>query len=107
VVTLSKAEELLQTSYSKYRHQDGSEISRAPVWSLPVHLHEHIDVVQPTTSFMRSKPEFKSPVGRGPSYPVSWWEQEGKKLYGGQSVNGTHAQQIAAACSKCRTTNIC
>lgn len=81
IVPIEKAEELLQTKYSNYVHEDGSSISRAPEWSLPADLHEHIDVVQPTTSFFRPKPEIKSwgPVkDNSPSYPMSWWEHTGQ-----------------------------
>ena len=62
VVPIEKAEELLQTSYSTFQHWDGSTLNRAPEWSLPVHLHEHIDVVQPTTSFFRPTPEVNKPL---------------------------------------------
>ena len=53
VISVEKAEQLLQTSYSRFRHEDGTTITRAPEWSLPLHLYEHIDVVEPTTSFFR------------------------------------------------------
>lgn len=52
---VEKIEELLQTTYSVFRHADGSEYVRTPEWSLPQYLHEHIDVIQPTTSFFRAK----------------------------------------------------
>ena len=45
VVPIEKAEELLQTTYLKFERLDGHSISRAPEWSLPAHLHEHIDVI--------------------------------------------------------------
>lgn len=85
LVPVEKAEQLLQTTYSVFKHRDGSTISRAPEWSLPVHLHEHIDVVQPTTSFFRPSPKVQEwgPMLGGPSHPVSWWEHTGKHLYGG------------------------
>ncbi|KKY15785.1 putative tripeptidyl-peptidase 1 precursor [Diplodia seriata] len=51
---VSAIEELLDTEYSVYKHQDGSELVRTSKWSLPQHLHEHIDAIQPTTSFMRT-----------------------------------------------------
>ena len=55
VIPIGKAEKLLQTSYKEFKHdEDGSTLSRAPEWSLPLHLHDHIDVVQPTTSFFRA-----------------------------------------------------
>ncbi|GAB7351680.1 hypothetical protein MBLNU459_g2275t1 [Dothideomycetes sp. NU459] len=50
-------ENLLDTKYSVYRHEDGSEIVRTPEWSLPLHLHEHIDTIQPTNSFFRASPK--------------------------------------------------
>lgn len=83
-VPISKAEELLQTSYQTFTHADGSTLSRAPEWSLPAHLHEHVDVVQPTNSFFRPAPQAKSwgPLTSGASYPISWWEHTGKHLYG-------------------------
>jgi tripeptidyl-peptidase I len=52
---VEEVESLLDTTYSTFRHVDGTEYVRAPEWSLPVHLHEHIDIVQPTTSFFRMK----------------------------------------------------
>lgn len=39
---IDQIETLLDTEYSIYRHEDGSEIVRAPKWSLPRHLHDHI-----------------------------------------------------------------
>lgn len=95
VVPIEKAEELLQTSYTKYAHSDGSTLSRAAEWSLPLHLHEHIDVVQPTTSFFRPAAEVKAwgpgswgPAshGLGETHPMSWWEEFGKHKYGGQRI---------------------
>ncbi|KAL2069388.1 hypothetical protein VTL71DRAFT_14067 [Oculimacula yallundae] len=53
-VDVSTAERLLDAEYHVYQHDDGTEIYRAPTWSLPQHLHEHIDAIQPTTSFMRA-----------------------------------------------------
>lgn len=46
-------EALLDTEYHDYKHEDGSIISRTTHWSLPRHLHESIEVIQPTTSFFR------------------------------------------------------
>ena len=51
-----KAEKLLDTSYSVYRHEDGAYAVRTPQWSLPQHLHAHVDAIQPTNSFMRLSP---------------------------------------------------
>lgn len=63
-VSVSTAERLLDTEYHVYRHDDGSELVRAPKWSLPRHLHDHVDAIQPTTSFMRAikKAEVADPI---------------------------------------------
>lgn len=53
---VSAVEELLQTEYSVFKHkQDGSYLVRAPEWSLPKHLHDHVETVQPTNSFLRTR----------------------------------------------------
>lgn len=53
VLPIEAVEELLDTTYSVFRHEDGTTLVRAPEWSLPEYLHEYIDVVQPTNSFFR------------------------------------------------------
>lgn len=51
-LSIGEAEELLQTRYSEFRHHESSTVVRRTTeFSLPRHLHGHIDVVQPTTSF--------------------------------------------------------
>jgi len=55
-IPVSHAEKLLQTKYSVFRHQDGHTVIRTPEWSLPKHLHSHIQAIQPTTSFLRAAP---------------------------------------------------
>ena len=50
---VSAIERLLDTKYSIYEHEDGDRVIRAPAWSLPVHLHDHIEAIQPTNSFFR------------------------------------------------------
>ena len=54
---MEQAERLLDTEYSVYQHEDGSTLVRTEGWSLPKHLHKLVDTIQPTTSFMRSKPQ--------------------------------------------------
>ena len=48
-------ERLLDTKYSVFKHDHGDYLVRTPEWSLPKHLHEHIDVIQPTNSFFRPR----------------------------------------------------
>jgi tripeptidyl-peptidase-1 len=109
VVSIETAEELLHTSYSKYEHVQGHVINRASEWSLPLHLHEHIDVVQPTTSFLSLKAQFKSwgAVGND-SGLASWWERTGKQLYDSHTPDGSdHATQVAAVCNASFVTPKC
>lgn len=54
---VAKVEKILDTKYSVYRHTDGSTLTRTLEWKLPLHLHEHVSTVQPTTSFFRSQPQ--------------------------------------------------
>ncbi|KAJ9603206.1 hypothetical protein H2200_012501 [Cladophialophora chaetospira] len=61
-VTLPVAtiEQLLDTKYSVYEHQDGTRLVRTTSWSLPQALHEHITTIQPTTAFLRANPKGKT-----------------------------------------------
>lgn len=52
---VSDIERLLDTEYHIFEHKDGSKVARAPSWSLPSHLHAHIDTIQPTNSFFRAR----------------------------------------------------
>jgi tripeptidyl-peptidase-1 len=71
-----KVESLLNTTFALYAHNDGSMLVRTPEWSLPKHLHEHIDLIQPTTSFFRTS---KQAVGARPERgPIQWHQPHDK-----------------------------
>jgi tripeptidyl-peptidase-1 len=55
-IPVCEAESLLNTKYSVYRHEDGTEVIRTPEWSLPRDLHQHVVAIQPTNSFLRAAP---------------------------------------------------
>lgn len=65
---------LLKTEYQVYRHVEEDDlVVRAPSWSLPAHLLDVIETVQPTNSFFRPKrrvsllqPRGQSDSGYGP-----------------------------------------
>ncbi|KAI2463933.1 tripeptidyl-peptidase 1 precursor [Annulohypoxylon bovei var. microspora] len=65
-------ERLLDTEYHLYEHKDGGLVARAPKWSLPLHLHDRIDTIQPTNSFFRARAEkfdhIEAPVYIDPKY---------------------------------------
>ncbi|KAI1422464.1 tripeptidyl-peptidase 1 precursor [Xylaria sp. FL1777] len=52
---VGQIEKLLDTEYHIFEHKDGAKVVRAPSWSLPNHLHDHIDTIQPTNSFFRAR----------------------------------------------------
>ncbi|CCL99284.1 uncharacterized protein FIBRA_01300 [Fibroporia radiculosa] len=55
-VPVSLAEKMLDTEYHVWLHDEsGDTMVRTTSYSLPEHLHEHIEVVQPTTMFGRFK----------------------------------------------------
>lgn len=56
-VTIAEAEALMDTKYSIWLHNDGSELIRTQSWSLPENLHCHITTIQPTNSWARLEPK--------------------------------------------------
>ncbi|KAJ3824123.1 tripeptidyl peptidase A [Lentinula raphanica] len=50
---VSLAEKMLDTTYHVWQHDDGEFIVRTSSYSLPEHLVDHIDLIQPTTMFSR------------------------------------------------------
>jgi tripeptidyl-peptidase I len=55
-VPVKDAENLLDTKYSVFKHEDGTEVIRTPQWSLPKDLHQHVVAIQPTNSFLKASP---------------------------------------------------
>ncbi|THV08230.1 tripeptidyl peptidase A [Dendrothele bispora CBS 962.96] len=55
-VPVRLAEKMLDTTYHVWVHDaSGDSLVRTTSYSLPKHLHEHVDVIQPTTMFSRWK----------------------------------------------------
>lgn len=109
VVPIEKAEQMLDTTYSRYKHKDGSELSRTHEWSLPAHLHEHIDVVQPTNSFFRPGPKVETyghPVLGDETIDMEWFKQIGKNMYPTHKGSDSDAS-VAALCNISFTTIDC
>ncbi|KAM6496121.1 subtilisin-like protein [Amanita muscaria] len=62
-IPVSLVEEMLDTKYHVYKHEDsGDYLVRTTSYSLPEHLHEHIEVVQPTTMFGRIRRESSTSI---------------------------------------------
>ncbi|KAF2729149.1 subtilisin-like protein [Polyplosphaeria fusca] len=71
-VPVSVAEHLLDTEYHNYRHEDGTIVARTTHWSLPRHLHSHIDTIQPSTSFFHASANRADWVAGGAEVPASF-----------------------------------
>ncbi|KAI4606925.1 hypothetical protein J4E83_009836 [Alternaria metachromatica] len=69
---IEMVESLLDTKYHNYKHKDGSVVARTTAWSLPRHLHAHIDTVQPTTSFFRGAAHAATFVDEAVEVPKSY-----------------------------------
>ncbi|KAH9482489.1 Tripeptidyl-peptidase sed3 [Psilocybe cubensis] len=55
---VSLVEKMLDTKYYVWQHaQSGDYLVRTTSYSLPSHLHDHVDTIQPTTSFGRFRKE--------------------------------------------------
>ncbi|EKM59772.1 uncharacterized protein PHACADRAFT_250501 [Phanerochaete carnosa HHB-10118-sp] len=52
-VPVGLAEEMLDAKYHVYEHSTGDTLVRTTSYSLPEHLHAHIELIQPTTLFSR------------------------------------------------------
>ncbi|KAF8214031.1 subtilisin-like protein [Mycena galopus ATCC 62051] len=64
------AERILGAEYYMFQHTGGDVLVRTTAYRLPQYLHEHIELIQPTTMFTRSKgmtpivyPEEDEPLG--------------------------------------------
>ncbi|KAF8165607.1 Pro-kumamolisin, activation domain-containing protein [Crassisporium funariophilum] len=63
-VPVNLVEKMLDTTYHVWKHEgSGDHLVRTTSYSLPSSLHDHIDVIQPTTMFSRFK-EQKSSIFR-------------------------------------------
>ncbi|KAF1941236.1 tripeptidyl-peptidase 1 precursor [Clathrospora elynae] len=90
---IEKVESLLDTEYHNYKHKDGSIVARTTKWSLPRHLHAHIDAIQPTTSFFRGIAQDATWVSEAAEVPASY-----------QTPKNT---SISAVCNVTSVTPLC
>ncbi|KAG0697324.1 peptidase S8/S53 domain-containing protein [Suillus ampliporus] len=98
-VPVGLAEEMLDTTYHVYkRAETGESIVRTMSYSLPEILHEHVDLIQPTTMFARSK-AFKS--------TLHWATQlqPAVSSRSGGTITGPAGNQIDASCTSTVTVS--
>lgn len=101
---VQKVETLLKTIYGVYRHTDGDHLVRTTNWSIPIHLHEHIDAIQPTNSFLRLQP------GRSTMKPVNpdlRPDQAGRFRFPSPKDRKPDNRTIAQVCNVSTVTPIC
>ena len=97
---LSTAESLLSATYRTYRHTDSGElVVRTLGYSLPRALHDHIDLVMPTTVFGRLGvgKEMRKMVHVNPRPDVSP-SSVGEEV-NAPDVTGPAGQMISASCN--------
>ncbi|KAF8204657.1 tripeptidyl peptidase A [Pholiota molesta] len=101
-VPISMAEQMLNTKYHVWKHvESGDYIVRTTSYSLPGNLHDHIELVQPTTMFGRFKPE-KSNIFKATPIPEDFntaAKSEGVvKAASGVTVDASCNQIITITC---------
>ncbi|KAF1990476.1 subtilisin-like protein [Aulographum hederae CBS 113979] len=99
---VSHVEHLLDTKYSIYEHiEDGSRLVRTPEYSLPGHLHKHINVITPTNQFLRNNP-------RGSHVRIVEDSPAGGSKWPGYTQPPEPSDPVvAAACNFSRVTPTC
>ncbi|KIK03131.1 hypothetical protein K443DRAFT_5566 [Laccaria amethystina LaAM-08-1] len=71
-VPVSLAEKILDATYYVWKHiESGDSLVRTTGYSLPSHLHHHVDVIQPTTLFGRFKKSTSTIIWSDKSSAVS------------------------------------
>ncbi|KAG2367593.1 peptidase S8/S53 domain-containing protein [Suillus spraguei] len=87
------AEEMLDTTYYVHKHTEtGESIVRTTSYSLPDILHDHVDLIQPTTMFTRFK-AFKSTLHRNKEV------QPAVSYLPGQTITGPAGNAVNASCN--------
>ncbi|KAI0728903.1 peptidase S8/S53 domain-containing protein [Fomitopsis betulina] len=92
--TVALAEEMLDTKYHVWKHDaSGETLVRTTSYSLPERLHDHVDVVQPTTMFSLFKPMRTAYHTFRPNIVIT--ENDGSKI----AVASASGGQVAASCN--------
>lgn len=93
-IPVRTAEVMLGTQYGIYEHKDDSShrVLRTLSYALPASLHDHVDVVSPTTYFGRIKPMSSTVFRLGPPAPVPASEV-------GKTYNGPAGLAVPASCN--------
>ncbi|KGO69681.1 Peptidase S8/S53, subtilisin/kexin/sedolisin [Penicillium italicum] len=67
-------ESLVDAEYFQFRNSHGYTVLRTLQWSLPVHVYDHIDLIQPTNNFLLAQPQ-----SRYGGFSPPAWETEHRR----------------------------
>ncbi|KAG2068080.1 subtilisin-like protein [Suillus decipiens] len=96
-VPVGLAEEMLDTTYYVYTHTEtGESIVRTTRYSLPDVLHNHVDLIQPTTMFARFK-AFKTTVHKHNQIHAAVSHRPGEP---GKTITGPAGNPVNASCNE-------
>ncbi|KPI46085.1 Tripeptidyl-peptidase sed2 [Cyphellophora attinorum] len=99
---VSKVEDLLNTEYHHYVHEDGMSTVRTAEWSLPHHLHKSISTIQPTNSFFGLGLKKHAPIEKRESHVVG-----GDVVLDASSISLATGDTIEAVCNVSLVTPTC
>ncbi|EKG14081.1 Peptidase S8/S53 subtilisin/kexin/sedolisin [Macrophomina phaseolina MS6] len=101
---VNRVEALLNAEYSVYEHESGDHLVRTSQWSLPHHLHEHVEAIQPTNSFFRTAPRtsYVKRVIEGKTQPLVQ-----RKPNPVQSASSSHVLDVSHKCNSSWVTPDC
>ncbi|KAF2745280.1 tripeptidyl-peptidase-like protein [Sporormia fimetaria CBS 119925] len=99
IAPVSIAEKMMGTSFNTYQNlvRDDVRKIRALQYSVPAHVREHIDIIQPTTRFGQMRPQFSQIHDVEVLYPEVNAKHAPVKL---GPVNATCNRQITPQCLK-------
>ncbi|KAK2466005.1 hypothetical protein APHAL10511_001646 [Amanita phalloides] len=98
-IPVALVEGMLNAKYKVYKHDDTEDyLVRTTSYSLPEHLHVHVDVIQPTTSFGRFRNQYSS---------LAIIEEDTKEMQSSedQIVDPVTGVTVDASCNQTITVN--
>ncbi|KAH9983545.1 tripeptidyl peptidase A [Russula compacta] len=101
-VPVAQAEKMLSAEFRVWKHdQDGDVLVRATEYSLPAHLDQHVELIQPTTAFHRARGQ-RTTFHFSPTSDVSSFSAETKIAISGSevTVNASCNTTITVSCLK-------
>lgn len=102
---VAEIESLLNTEYHVYENDEGTKLVRTPGYSLPITLHRHIDVIQPTNYFGNPK-AMRKPFRMSEHQPEQIQEHTVEKATSNSALAGGNSA-LQAACNESAVTNLC